>query len=82
MGVTGITSKKLFYIQSNPVDTDSKGTIESDSVNEVFVGELLIRKKQGLSPGTNRVSVKRGLSVLIYTFCFENEPQSSLSVIS
>ena len=68
----------------------SEGAIESDSVNEVFVGELLIRKKARAFPKAkamqtvrnNRVSVKRGLSVLIYTFCFENEPQSSLSVIS
>ena len=90
MGVIGITSKTLFEIQSNPVNTDSKGAIESDRFSEVSVGELLIRKKVRAFPRdkamqtvrNNRMSVKRGLSVLIYTFCFENEPQSSLFFIS
>ena len=69
---------------------DSEWAIESDRINEVSVGELLIRKKVRAFPRdkamqtvrNNRVSVKRGLIVLIYTFCFENELQSSLSFIS
>ena len=84
MGVIGITSKK-FEIQSNPVNTDSKGAIESDRISEVSVGELLIRKKVRAFPrdkAMQTVRNNRGLTVHIYTFCFENEPQSSLFFIS
>ena len=85
MGVIGITSKKLFELQSNPVNTDSKGAIQSDRTSEVSVGELLIRKKVRAFPrdkAMQTVRNNRGLTVHIYTFCFENEPQSSLFFIS
>ena len=85
MGVIGITSKKLFEIQSNPVNTDSKGAIESDRISEVSVGELQIRKKVRAFPrdkAMQTVRNNRGLTVHIYKFCFENEPQSSLFFIS